>query len=173
MTNVQYFSPDQGFSSLPELYSETLNVIQDSVVCDGISIFEPSADGASLEVAATRTFDRDLLEGLELDAGKGIAGRAAAEGRGVIANNVRSDPDFFARLDQAIAETLLAAFALIMIEDLTHGAAEHPLAREDHPGKSFWLETTEEPSDMCVQIGRLGSGAGPIASSLQDWITLA
>ncbi len=99
---MQYFPPDRSFASLPELYSAALNVIQDSVVCDGISIFELSADGASLEIAATRTFDRDLLEGLELEAGKGIAGRAAAEGRGAIANNVRSDPDFFARPDRQL-----------------------------------------------------------------------
>ncbi len=99
---MQYFPPDRSYASLPELYSAALNVIQDSVVCDGISIFELSDDGGSLEVAATRTFDRDLLEGLELDAGTGIAGRAAVEGRGEIANRVQSDPDFFARADRQL-----------------------------------------------------------------------
>ena len=99
---MEYFPFGQSYPSLSELYDETLNVLQDAVMCDGISIFELSKDGASLEFAATRTFVRDLLKGLTLGVGTGIVGRAAAQSQGVISNRVASNPDFFALPDQAL-----------------------------------------------------------------------
>lgn len=99
---MEYFPFDQVYVSLSELYDETLNVLQDAVMCDGMSIFELSKDGASLEFVATRTFVRDLLKGLTLRVGTGIVGRVAAQGQGVISNQVASHPDFFALPDQAL-----------------------------------------------------------------------
>lgn len=99
---MEYFAPDTTFHTLAELYDETLNVIQDSVMCDGISIFELSADGRSLLFAATRTFSRDLLKGLSLAVGTGIVGIAAAEGKGQLSNRVVSHPDFFTLPDEAL-----------------------------------------------------------------------
>lgn len=99
---MEYFPFDQTYDTLPELYDETLNVIQDAVMCDGISIFELSKDKAELEFAATRTFARDLLKGLTLAVGTGIVGIAAAQSQGVISNRVASHPDFFALPDQTL-----------------------------------------------------------------------
>lgn len=99
---MQYFDPDTTFRTLPELYDEALNAIQDSVMCDGISIFELSADGAALRFAATRTFTRDLLKGLTLAVGTGIVGIAAAEAKGQLSNRVVSHPDFFNLPDEAL-----------------------------------------------------------------------
>ncbi len=99
---MQYFPIDGAWETLPALYDETLNVIQDAVMCDGISIFELSEDGQTLEFVATRTIARDLLKGLTLRLGTGIAGRAAAKGKGVISNSVVSHPDFFALPDHAL-----------------------------------------------------------------------
>lgn len=99
---MQYFPIDGAWASLPALYDETLNVIQDAVMCDGISIFELSEDGRTLEFVATRTIARDLLKGLTLRLGTGIAGLAAAQGKGVISNRVVSHPDFFALPDHAL-----------------------------------------------------------------------
>ena len=99
---MQYFPFDATYGTLPELYDETLNVIQDSVMCDGISIFELSTDGGSLVFAATRTLARDLLKGLTLRVGTGIVGKAAQQSKGVISNRVVSHPDFYALPDQAL-----------------------------------------------------------------------
>lgn len=99
---MRYFPAERAFATLPELYDEALDVIQDAVMCDGISIFELADDGESIEFVATRTFARDLLKGLELPLGMGLVGRAAAEGRGLISNRAHSHPDFFSLPDQRL-----------------------------------------------------------------------
>jgi GAF domain-containing protein len=100
---VRYFPAERTSATLPELYDAALDVIQDAIMCDGISIFELADDGRSLEFVATRTFARDLLKGLELPLGTGLAGRCAAEGRGLVSNRAHSHPDFFAVPDQSLA----------------------------------------------------------------------
>lgn len=97
---MQYFPSDAAYKTLLEFYDETLNVIQDAIMCDGISILEVSVDGNSLRFAASRTSDRDLLKGLTLSVGTGIVGRVVAESKGVISNRADSHPDFFALPDQ-------------------------------------------------------------------------
>ncbi len=98
---MKYFTEER-HRCLTDLYDEALSVIQDAVMCDGISLFELSASGTTLEFVATKTIARDLLKGLKLRLGTGIVGQAAASGQGVIANDVSANPDFFALPDQAL-----------------------------------------------------------------------
>jgi len=98
---MKYFA-EKRHTSLAELYDEALTVTQDAIMADGISIFELSASGATLEFVATKTIARDLLKGLKLRIGTGIVGQAAASAQGVISNDVSANPDFFALPDQAL-----------------------------------------------------------------------
>lgn len=97
-----YFPPGEAFADRDVLYGETLNVLQDAVMCDGISIFELRSAGRELELVATRTILRDLLAGLELEVGTGIVGRAAAEGHGIIVENAHDHADFFPQPDRKL-----------------------------------------------------------------------
>jgi signal transduction protein with GAF and PtsI domain len=99
---MRHFDAEHRFASRVELHDATLNAIQDAVMCDGISIFELSADGNFLQFAATRTLVRDLLHGLRLHLGTGIVGRTAQTGKAIYVNDVQSHPDFYALADQAV-----------------------------------------------------------------------
>ncbi len=109
---MRYFDPATQPGSLAELYDEALNVVQDSIMCDGISIFELSRDGLYLDFAATRTLVRDLLQGLKLQVGTGIVGQVAESQEGAIVHRAHGHPGFYVLPDQALrfrTRTILCA----------------------------------------------------------------
>lgn len=98
---MSYF-PDRRPTTQAALFDETLSVVDDAISCDGVSIFVLLPGDTVLELVAIQTIERDLLQGLELPLGKGIAGQVAEQGEGLISGNVPAVMSFHGSSDEAL-----------------------------------------------------------------------
>jgi len=58
------------------------------------------------------------------------------------------------RHDQLIAEALMVAFAMIVLDELPDGSPERPFTDENHPIQTGFLDRPYEALRVCVGVGR-------------------
>ena len=57
--------------------------------------------------------------------------------------------------DQAIAETLVIAFPMIMFQVSSRSSTQRVLAEENHPVEAFFFQAAVKAFEVCIAIGRL------------------
>ena len=62
-------------------------------------------------------------------------------------------PDLGARVDEAIAQALVVAFGVIVLQELANGPAQRCFAEEDQAVETLSLEASHKPLQMGVAIG--------------------
>jgi GAF domain-containing protein len=90
---------------LDAICAQALRLIEQRIMCDGISIFEISRPPTLLRFAATKTIARDQLKGFKLRLGTGLAGASAQDNQALISNDVSNDPRFHSLPDRVFRFT--------------------------------------------------------------------
>ncbi len=96
---MKYF-PTTRPESPEELYRQALSAARDEILCDGVTIFRLAPEQQTvLQVVATQTIERDLIRGVRLEKGQGVAGGVVEEGSGRIVNDVPPKLIYYAGSD--------------------------------------------------------------------------
>jgi hypothetical protein len=58
-------------------------------------------------------------------------------------------------VDELVVQSLMIAFAVVMLDELVHRLAEMTLAQRYHPIQALLLDRSHEPLRVCVAVRRL------------------
>jgi signal transduction protein with GAF and PtsI domain len=128
-------------AELDAICHETLRLIGQRIMCDGISIFEISEPPTLLRFAATKTIARDQLKGFKLRVGTGLAGAAAQQNQPLISNDVSTDSRFHSLPDRVFRFTTKSVLcAPLHADDRMLGIVELVNKVNDEPFSTGELE---------------------------------
>ncbi len=118
-----------------DLLDELLTRTREVLHADTANILVMEPDGGTLRVVASKGLEEEVLQGVRIPMGRGIAGRVAAGGRPVMWNNLVADEIFSPILRAKAIRSLVASPLLIegRVTGVLHAGSFRPnhFSRED------------------------------------------